>query len=84
MPFLGWRIFPDRSRLVRPNVVPFRRRMRAMQARYREGAMSWRKVEQRIQAWQAHAAQGDTWRLRGRLRECLLDEYSFTGGRRAI
>jgi hypothetical protein len=78
--FLGWRIFPDRTRLVRPNVIRFRQRMREMQARYSRGGMSWKQVAERIQAWLAHAAQGETWKLR----VGLLDEFSFTGGRRAI
>ena len=78
--FLGWRIFPDRTRLVRPNIVRFRRRVRAMQVRYASGGMAWKEVEQRVRAWLAHASHGDTWKLRER----LLDEFSFTGGRRAI
>ena len=78
--FLGWRIFPNRIRLVRPNVIRFRRRMRGMQSRYASGGMIWKEVEQRIRAWLAHAAHGDTWKLR----EHLLKEFSFTGGRRAI
>jgi RNA-directed DNA polymerase len=78
--FLGWRIFPGHARLVRPNVIRFRQRMREMQACYAQGGMTWEQVAQRIQAWLAHAAHGDTWKLR----EGLLNEFSFTGGRRAI
>jgi RNA-directed DNA polymerase len=78
--FLGWRIFPDRTRLVRPNIVRFRRRMRAIEARYAAGGIAWKEVEQRVRAWLAHASHGDTCKLRER----LLDEFSFTGGRRAI
>jgi retron-type reverse transcriptase len=78
--FLGWRIFPGHRRLVRPNVMRFRKRMREMQASYAQGGMSADQVTQRIRAWLAHAAHGHTWKLRER----LLDEFSFTGGRRAI
>jgi retron-type reverse transcriptase len=78
--FLGWRIFPDRAKLAPHNIVRFRRRMRAMQARYASGGMPWKEVEQRVRAWLAHASHGNTWRLRER----LLSEFSFTGGRRAI
>jgi hypothetical protein len=51
-----------------------------MQVCFAQGEMTWEDVKQRIQAWLAHAAHGDTWKLRER----LLDEFSFTGGRRAI
>jgi hypothetical protein len=78
--FLGWRIFPGHARLVRPNVIRFRARMRDMQTRYAQGSMTWEEVAQRIQAWLAHAAHGDTWKLCER----VLNEFSFTGGRRAI
>jgi hypothetical protein len=78
--FLGWRIFPGHARLVRPNVARFRRRMRAMQSSFAQGRLTWEDLHQRIQAWIAHAAHGNTWKLRER----LLDDFSFTGGRRAI
>jgi len=39
--FLGWRIFPERTRLVRGNVVRFRRRMRSLAAEYARGAAGW-------------------------------------------
>jgi hypothetical protein len=62
--FLGWRLYPERSRLVRANVVRFRRRMRELQCGMAEGRMGWDEVNQRVRAWIAHAAHGDTWRLR--------------------
>ncbi len=78
--FLGWRIFPHHARLVRPNVMRFRRRMRHLQECYANGDMTWNDIEQAVRAWLAHAAHGDTWNLRER----LLNEFSFTGGRRTI
>jgi hypothetical protein len=77
--FLGWRIFPERSRLVRGNVVRFRRRLRVLQSKYAEGVMQWDDVSQRVRAWIAHAAHGDTWRLR----EQLLEQFAFRR-RRAV
>ena len=62
--FLGWRVFPHRTRLVRQNVVRFRRRMRWLQAAYAKGRIDAAKVQHRFRAWIAHAAHGDTWRLR--------------------
>jgi RNA-directed DNA polymerase len=78
--FLGFRIFPDHARLVRPNVSRFRRRMRTMQSAFANGAIDRAALSQRIQAWIAHAAHGDTWRLRER----VLNDFSFTGGRRTV
>ena len=51
-----------------------------MQACYANGDMTWKEIEQGIRAWLSHAAHGDTWKLRER----LLNGFSFTGGRRTI
>ena len=75
--FLGWRVFPDRTRLVRGNVARFRRRVRLLQAQYAEGVMKWDDVSQRVRAWIAHAAHGNTWRLR----EQLVGQSAFRRGR---
>ena len=77
--FLGWRIFPDRTRLIRGNVVRFRQRMKEMQAAYSSGRMTWDDVDQRVQAWIGHASQGDTWVLRER----LLGQFAFGPGARS-
>ncbi len=78
--FLGWRIFRDHARLVRPNVCRFRQKMRRMQTEFQEESLSREDLQQRIRAWLAHASHGQTWKLR----EQLLQEFSFTGGRRAV
>lgn len=74
--FLGWRLFPDRSRLVRDNVVRFRRRMRALQLGAASGEIEWNEISQRVRAWIAHAAHGDTWKLRER----VLGQFAFRRG----
>lgn len=71
--FLGWRVFPDRCRLDRGNVVRFRRRMRAMRDDYARGAVAFEDIQQRVQAWIAHAAHGNTWKLRGG----VLRQFAF-------
>ncbi|MGH9719178.1 MAG: hypothetical protein ACRD8O_03125 [Bryobacteraceae bacterium] len=76
--FLGWRLFPNRARLQRGNVIRFRRRMREMQSGYAEGKLAWEDVRQRVRAWIAHAAHGDTWKLRER----LFEQFAF--GRCAV
>ena len=65
--FLGWRIFPTHSRLVRGNVVRFRHRMRWMQSHYARGRIGWEDIQPRVRAWIAHAEHGDTWKLRGQM-----------------
>jgi len=75
--FLGWRIFPERTRLVRGNVVRFRRRMRSLAAEYARGAAGWDQIHPRIRAWIAHAAHGDTWRLR----QQIFGQFAFRKGR---
>ena len=74
--FLGWRLFPDRCRLDRGNVQRFLERMRGLEADYSRGAARLQDVQQRVQAWIAHAAHGNTWRLR----EGLLARVAFTEG----
>jgi len=65
--FLGWRVFPDRIRLVRSNVVRFRRRMRTMREACLKGEMELSQATQHVQAWVAHAEHGQTRRLRRQL-----------------
>jgi RNA-directed DNA polymerase len=54
-------------------VVRFRRRIRALQRQYEQGETEWKDVAERIQAWNAHAAHGDTWALR----EQIFSQYPF-------
>jgi hypothetical protein len=72
--FLGWRIFPARTRLIRGNVMRFRRRMEILQRRFASGRIGWQEVRTSVRAWIAHAATGDTYRLRQR----LLLRYQFS------
>jgi RNA-directed DNA polymerase len=53
-----------RRRLPDENVRRFRNRLRGLRDRWRAGTVAWPEVEQRVQAWIAHAAFADTWRLR--------------------
>lgn len=76
--FLGWRIFPDHRRLLRSNVVRFRRNVRRLQELYRNGEMDWKEVVARLQAWNAHAAHGDTWELRRQ----IFSQAGFSRGDR--
>lgn len=74
--FLGWRVFPGHSRLAKDNVVRFRRRMSAFQVEYAHGKLDCGEVRERVRAWIAHAAHGNTWKLRQR----LLARFAFSRG----
>ncbi|MBM3766887.1 MAG: RNA-dependent DNA polymerase [Acidobacteria bacterium] len=70
-PFLGFRLFPTHARLVRPNVVRFRRRLRQLQADYHASLIDKETVNQSVLAWIGHAMHGDTWRLREQIFDAL-------------
>ena len=67
VPFLGFRHFGSHRRLKRPAVVRFRRRLRALQLAYSAGQISYAKASESVQSWCAHAAHGNTYRLRGQI-----------------
>jgi RNA-directed DNA polymerase len=64
IPFLGFRVYPDRRRLKRRNGVAFARRFRALRARLSAGDITHEQLQQSVQGWLAHAAHGDTEGLR--------------------
>jgi RNA-directed DNA polymerase len=64
VPFLGFLVFPDHRRLRRDNGVYFERRLKRMLAGYAAGAVSREELDASVRGWVAHAAHGDTWRLR--------------------
>ena len=70
---LGFRLLPTHARLVRPNVVRFRRRLCRLHADYHAGLIDKETVNQSVQAWIGHAMHGDTWRLR----EQIFDAFPF-------
>lgn len=73
VPFLGFRHYGTHRRLKREAVVRFRRRMREMQGLYTEGRISREKIGERIQSWCAHAAHGNTYRVRNQvLRQAIF------------
>lgn len=67
VPFLGWRILPTHRRLKRDNVRAFLRRYRAQVAAFQAGEIELETLTTSTRAWIAHAAHGDTYRLRVKL-----------------
>jgi len=64
IPFLGFRIYPNKRRLKRRNGVAFARRFRALRAAVAAGEITQEQLYQSVQGWLAHAAHGDTEGLR--------------------
>jgi retron-type reverse transcriptase len=74
MNFLGFRILPDRLRVLNDNLRKGRRRLRELTDDYTDGKVSKEEIKQFVQSWFAHLDHGDTWRLR---QQMLADLYWF-------
>jgi len=72
IPFLGFRVYPTHRRLKRPNGLAFARRLRRSCAAVARGEMTHEELGRRVQGWIAHAAHGDTYRLRRSLLSAAL------------
>jgi hypothetical protein len=70
--FLGFKVFPDHRLLLKPSIRRFRLRSRRLERDFAEGHTTAAEVSASVQAWCAHAANGDTYRLRGRLLRGLV------------
>jgi hypothetical protein len=62
--FCGYRIFPDRIRLKRVNVIRARRRMRRLARAFRESRIPLTRYKASVCAWLGHAKTADSWRVR--------------------
>ncbi len=67
VPFLGFRHYAAHRRLKRPAITRFRRRLRRLQSEYAAGRLSYDQIGASIQSWCAHAAHGNTYRLRNQI-----------------
>ena len=79
VPFLGFRIWPDRRRIKRENVRRMQRRLRWFRKQFVAGRMDTTEIGQRIRCWLAHAQHGDTHRLVGQ----VLSASPFVRGKAA-
>ncbi len=78
VPFLGYRVWADRRRVLRPNVVAGRRRLQVQVRMVEQGDMDGRRAVESLRSWFAHLAHADTHGLRKSLwREAkeTLGEY---------
>lgn len=62
--FLGFTVTPEVVRLAQPAVRRHRTRLRVLRRGYSAGRLRLPQIRARLLAFAAHAAHGDTWRLR--------------------
>ena len=67
VPFLGWQVFPDHRRVLRPAGLRFQRRLRELRLQYQAGEVGLEQVRQSVASWIGHLAHGDTMGLRRKL-----------------
>ena len=80
MDFCGFRIFPTHRRLRRSSVRRFVRRFRHLRAAYWRGDLALDDMTASVQSWTAHAAHGDTWRLRAQIFAALVFQRGAKAG----
>jgi len=73
---LGYRVFPNSTRLSRNSGYKFRRKLRRMAKAYSEERMTLTSIKPHVAGWLGHARQADT---RG-LCEAILSEVYFVKG----
>jgi retron-type reverse transcriptase len=76
VPFLGFVHRPGQVRLKREAVRRFQRRMRRHRRAFADGGLSAGRLSASVQSWVAHAAHGQTYRLR----QALFDSLVFASG----
>jgi RNA-directed DNA polymerase len=65
--FCGFRLYPTHRRLRRSSVRRFVQRFRRQRQAYQAGELTLAEWQISIRCWIAHAAHGNTWRLRRRI-----------------
>ena len=71
--FLGFKVHPHHTRMLRDSVKRFRRRLRALSEQFARGEADAVQVRQSVQSWVAHASYADSVGLR----RALLWEVAF-------
>lgn len=78
--FLGYRLWPYRRKLRADNGYQFRRRLKKMARRYKQGQLTLADVRQQVACWQGHAKHGETQVLQ----QHIFDKVLFSGGNHPI
>jgi len=74
--FVGFRIFPDRIRVISKNIRRGRKRLRILCHLVQQDRLDSQKLYHSIQAWRGHLKHGDTYRLQQQLFSALSDELT--------
>jgi retron-type reverse transcriptase len=64
VPFLGHKVWHDHRRILRPNVVAGRRKMRKLLSLMKGGEVSGKQAMDSLRSWFSHLSHADTYRLR--------------------
>lgn len=64
VPFLGFRIFPNLIRMQRPNLIRYRRKLKAKEAMFKMGNIEQAKFVASVNSMLAHISQANTMKLR--------------------
>jgi hypothetical protein len=64
VPFLGHKVWRDHRRILRPNVVAGRRRMRGLLAAVEREDLAGDKAVESLRSWFQHLSHADSYRLR--------------------
>ena len=67
VPFLGHKVWHDHRRILRPNVVAGRRKMRKLLSLVERGEVAGEKAVDSLRSWFAHLKHADSYRLRASL-----------------
>ncbi len=79
IPFLGFRVFPNRRRLKRRKVVHFLRRLRRLAQEFREGTAPPEKLTASVQGWVNHVRYANTVGLRKAVLAGLMATWQNDG-----
>jgi len=84
IPFLGFLVLPDHRRLNSRRGHYARRRLRQLAVEARSGHIPFARLSASVLGWVAHAAHGDTYRLRGFVLGSLVSTLAPECGLQAV
>jgi retron-type reverse transcriptase len=67
IPFLGFTVYPDHRRLKRSKGLAYRRHLKTLWRRFKDGEITREQGCASVMAWLGHIQHGDTWGLRQKL-----------------
>lgn len=71
---VGFRILPNTIRVRNDNLRQARRRLKNLLIQYHKGMIKYEEVIASLKSWIAHLKHGNTWHLRQKILQELVDE----------